>query len=240
MSHHHTPHLLATRILIQGLRLLEIAEELKIMDPTLDVSDIVQLATDLGTISKEVGALQAQGSGTDPTAIAAAKESQLAADQIAMNNALAPAKATVQELLDMLTAPAPQPQPVPSVAPSTLSVSAEPLSTASAAPDPLSNVDQPGPTDPNASPDPQATSLNVSPLSITGSVGSPLSVPFTVDGGVAPYSFTGFPPGGLSLSSTGTLSGTPSMAISDSFTMTVKDSSSEPINQSVSVSVSIQ
>lgn len=67
----------------------------------------------------------------------------------------------------------------------------------------------------------------------TAGQGVPYSVPFTASGGVAPYSFahevvTGALPPGLTLSSTGVLSGTPTTVGSYTFGIRVTDSSTGP------------
>lgn len=75
-----------------------------------------------------------------------------------------------------------------------------------------------------------APSLSVSPGSIpSGTAGTAYSQTVTATGGNAPYSFaitSGTLPAGLSFSSTGTLSGTPTVAGSFNFTVTATDSTS--------------
>ncbi|MDX8534107.1 putative Ig domain-containing protein [Mesorhizobium sp. VK25A] len=73
-------------------------------------------------------------------------------------------------------------------------------------------------------------SLTLSPAAIpSGTAGTVYSQPVTASGGNAPYTFAvtaGTLPAGLSFSSTGTLSGTPTVAGSFSFTVTASDSTS--------------
>jgi large repetitive protein len=240
---------------LQRLRRFITEELIPSMPPTLDTSALTQLATDLGTIETEVTTLQSAGSGAgdDSAAIAAAQESQLAVDQEALSAALAPITASVQALLTQLQTKSGTGTGTTSTLGS-LSLSA---STLSLAPNPLASVTgledgdepfvEPPAMLPNSNDPPmpanalgqKSGALTISPLSITGSVGSPLGTQFTVDGGVAPFVFSGSPPGGLSLSSAGFLTGTASRPITDSFTMTVKDSDTIPLSQTVGVSLSI-
>src|SRR5439155_24039260 len=75
--------------------------------------------------------------------------------------------------------------------------------------------------------------INPAPLTITttsplsrGVFGTPYSQTLAASGGVPPYRWSGSAPAGLSLSTSGVISGVPSAAANFSFTATVSDSSS--------------
>lgn len=73
-----------------------------------------------------------------------------------------------------------------------------------------------------------------------GTVGASYSASVSAAGGTPPYTFTvssGSLPGGLTLSATGTISGTPTTAGTYTFTVTVTDANSLTASQSYSVSV---
>src|SRR5207245_9435345 len=87
---------------------------------------------------------------------------------------------------------------------------------------------------------------SVSPLQITssqlpgGTVSSAYSATLSASGGTPPYSWSvssGTVPTGLSLSSSGTLSGTPTVAGSFPFTVAVKDAASASASASLSINV---
>ncbi|MEI9851083.1 MAG: putative Ig domain-containing protein [Sphingomonas sp.] len=105
-------------------------------------------------------------------------------------------------------------------------------------------------TDSSAAPGPYSGSVNLTMKpedavrfdpggAIGGTVGVPYSKQFTVNGGVAPYTFSADPatvPAGLTFSSSGLLSGTPTTAGTKSLRMTAVDSSGSPGPYSASVS----
>ena len=72
----------------------------------------------------------------------------------------------------------------------------------------------------------------------SGTVGTALSATFTASGGVPPYTWsaTGLP-AGLSLSTGGVLSGTPTAPGTPSFTVAVKDNAGNSANQSVKLNI---
>src|SRR5207245_337512 len=87
---------------------------------------------------------------------------------------------------------------------------------------------------------------SVSPLQITssqlpgGTVSSAYSATLSASGGTSPYSWSvssGTLPTGLSLSSSGTLSGTPTVAGSFPFTMAVKDAATASASATLSINV---
>src|SRR5438876_162217 len=89
-------------------------------------------------------------------------------------------------------------------------------------------------------------SASIPPLQITGSqlpdgtVGSAYSATLNASGGTSPYSWSvssGTLPTGLSLSSSGTLSGTPTVAGAFPFTVAVKDAASGSASASLSINV---
>ncbi|MES2660864.1 MAG: putative Ig domain-containing protein [Verrucomicrobiota bacterium] len=80
---------------------------------------------------------------------------------------------------------------------------------------------------------------SVSPLA-GGTVGTALSRTLTATGGTSPYTWTvttGSPPTGLSLSSGGVLSGTPTVAATFTFTARVTDNASATASKSFSVTI---
>jgi hypothetical protein len=83
--------------------------------------------------------------------------------------------------------------------------------------------------------------ITVSPSSLpNGTVGSAYSATVSASGGTAPYSYavtTGALPGGLSLSSGGALSGTPTASGTFNFTVTATDSTSQTGSQAYTVTV---
>lgn len=86
-----------------------------------------------------------------------------------------------------------------------------------------------------------ANSLVVSPVALpTPNIGVAYSQALSTSGGTAPYSYSiaggAFPPG-LSLSSTGTISGTPTQSGSHSFSVAVSDSDGQSVNKSYSVNI---
>src|SRR5271165_3491847 len=75
-----------------------------------------------------------------------------------------------------------------------------------------------------------------------GTVSTAYSAPLSASGGTAPYTWsiiTGSLPSGLSLSSTGMISGMPTTAGSSTFTLQVTDSASTPASASASLSITI-
>src|SRR5438477_33549 len=89
-------------------------------------------------------------------------------------------------------------------------------------------------------------SASIPPLQITGSqlpdgtVGSAYSATLNASGGSTPYSWSvssGTLPTGLSLSSTGTISGTPTVAGAFPFTVAVKDAASASASANLSINV---
>ncbi len=85
----------------------------------------------------------------------------------------------------------------------------------------------------------QLTITTSSPLP-TGTIGSAYSLPLTATGGTAPYSWSitaGALPVGLSLSTSGTLSGTPTTAGTANFTIQVQDSTSKTGSTAFSLAV---
>ncbi len=85
--------------------------------------------------------------------------------------------------------------------------------------------------------------LSISTNSLSGgTVGSPYSATFAGAGGLPPYYWSisgGTPPGGLTLSSSGTLSGTPSAAGTFSFSVKVADTSSHALTTSTNFTLVI-
>jgi len=72
--------------------------------------------------------------------------------------------------------------------------------------------------------------INTSTLA-NGTVGSSYSAALTATGGTSPYKWSlasGSLPAGLALSTSGTISGTPTAAVASSFAVTVKDSAASP------------
>ena len=85
----------------------------------------------------------------------------------------------------------------------------------------------------------QISTLGISPSSIPrGSVGVPYSQKFTATGGVSPFTWTatGLPPG-LTMFSTGTLSGTPSAQFNGMITVTVTDNTHASTNATFQLSI---
>ena len=88
--------------------------------------------------------------------------------------------------------------------------------------------------------------VNALPLSITttspinaGGVGIPYSKTFTATGGVSPYTWTASSlPAGLTMSATGVLSGTPTVATTNTFFVTVTDSASTSVNGTFTLVIS--
>jgi len=87
----------------------------------------------------------------------------------------------------------------------------------------------------------ETISLNITSSSLpAGTVGSSYSQSLTSSGGTAPYSwalFSGSLPAGLSLSSSGVISGTPSNASTKTFTVRVNDSSSQYSSTTLSITI---
>ena len=84
-----------------------------------------------------------------------------------------------------------------------------------------------------------AVSISTSALP-SGTVGAVYGATITALGGQVPYSFavtSGSLPAGLTLSSTGSVSGAPTVAGSSSFTVTVSDAQSHAASQSFSISI---
>jgi hypothetical protein len=85
--------------------------------------------------------------------------------------------------------------------------------------------------------------IAISTTSLTsGSVGVPYSASLTAIGGVPPYTWTvtsGTLPGGLSLSTSGVISGTPTTQETQTFTVQAADSQSTPATASASLSLTI-
>lgn len=81
----------------------------------------------------------------------------------------------------------------------------------------------------------------ITPATVSGlQVGVPYSVTFEAAGGTGPYSYSltsGSIPAGMSLSSTGALSGTPTAAGPFNFTLTVTDATAGTLSQSYSATV---
>src|SRR5207247_1564118 len=87
----------------------------------------------------------------------------------------------------------------------------------------------------NASKSPSITTASPLP---GGSLTAPFSLAFAESGGTAPFSWAqtaGTPPGGLSLSAAGVLSGTPTAAGVFSFTVQVTDAAGVPATRDVSL-----
>jgi endoglucanase len=86
-----------------------------------------------------------------------------------------------------------------------------------------------------------APALSISTLALAnGTVGSAYSQTFTATGGSGPYSWSlasGILPAGLTLSSAGILSGTPTAVVTSSFTLQVKDATSVTITRAYSLAV---
>jgi uncharacterized repeat protein (TIGR03803 family) len=91
--------------------------------------------------------------------------------------------------------------------------------------------------------------FQISPLQITttslpaGTVNSPYSATLSVSGGVPPYSWSvigGSLPSGLTLSTSGVISGTPTAAGTFSFTVQVRDSESPPATAIAPLSITIR
>lgn len=83
-------------------------------------------------------------------------------------------------------------------------------------------------------------SVNFSPTTISAlTVGRPVNIQFTGSNGTSPYSFshTGNLPAGLTLNSSGLLSGTPTTAASYSFNVTVTDGQSNTASNGFNVTV---
>lgn len=85
------------------------------------------------------------------------------------------------------------------------------------------------------------TTLTFSPTSLSsGTVGSAYSKTITASGGTSPYTFaktSGTLPAGLALSSSGTLSGTPTTATTYSFTITATDNAGNSGSQAYSLTI---
>ncbi len=71
----------------------------------------------------------------------------------------------------------------------------------------------------------------------SGTLGAAYSASLTAGGGVAPYTFSGTAPAGLTLSSAGVLSGTPTTVGTSSFTATVSDSGGSKASAMLSLTV---
>ncbi|HUB33471.1 MAG TPA: putative Ig domain-containing protein, partial [Bryobacteraceae bacterium] len=86
-----------------------------------------------------------------------------------------------------------------------------------------------------------AATLTVSPTSLSdGTVGTAYSQGLSAAGGTAPYTFSvssGSLPGGLSLSSSGSITGTPSAAGTFNFTVSVSDTKSDTGSQALQITV---
>jgi hypothetical protein len=81
------------------------------------------------------------------------------------------------------------------------------------------------------------TTSGTLPVGVVSSVYGPVTISAT--GGTAPYMWSGTPPAGLSLSSAGVLSGTPTAAGTTSFTIQAKDSASTPQTATLSATLTI-
>ncbi|HUB34355.1 MAG TPA: putative Ig domain-containing protein, partial [Bryobacteraceae bacterium] len=103
-------------------------------------------------------------------------------------------------------------------------------------------------TDSSKSTDSKGLSITVNypPLTVTtssltnGTVGTAYSASLTASGGSGGYSWSvtsGSLPGGLSLNSSGTISGTPTTAATSNFTVTVTDSSKSTTSQALSITI---
>src|SRR5579862_5627381 len=89
----------------------------------------------------------------------------------------------------------------------------------------------------SAAPVPAALAISTTTLP-AGTVGTAYSANLAATGGVSPYTWSASGlPGGLSISSSGTISGTPTTAGSFSATVTVKDSSGTTTSSSLSLTV---
>lgn len=86
-----------------------------------------------------------------------------------------------------------------------------------------------------------AIALALSPTALpNGTVGTAYSQTITTSGGTSPYTYTttaGALPTGLSLSSSGVISGTPTMPATSNFTITATDNASHTGNRAYSVTV---
>jgi len=86
-------------------------------------------------------------------------------------------------------------------------------------------------------PVPALTVTTTSPLP-SGTVGSAYSQSLSASGGSPPYRWTGSPPIGLTLASSGSIIGTPSTAGSFNFTATVTDSASRTASRNFAITIS--
>jgi Putative Ig domain len=88
------------------------------------------------------------------------------------------------------------------------------------------------------------TALTVSPTTLpNGTVGTAYSQTITATGGTSPYTFAvsgGTLPAGLTLTSGGVLSGTPTIAATSSFTIKATDTASNTGSQAYSVTIGVQ
>ena len=83
---------------------------------------------------------------------------------------------------------------------------------------------------------PRLTITTTSPLQ-SGTVGSSYSRTLAASGGTPPYRWSGSAPAGLSLSTSGSIAGTPNAAGSFSFTATVTDNNSATANRSFALTI---
>lgn len=92
----------------------------------------------------------------------------------------------------------------------------------------------------------QALTITINPALVvtttmlpSGGIGTAYSATLNASGGVPPYTWTGTPPFGLSLSSSGQISGTPTSGGTASFTAQVKDAANNTANSpSLSITIS--
>jgi CSLREA domain-containing protein len=97
-------------------------------------------------------------------------------------------------------------------------------------------------TSPTAGFDVTSLTLTLSPTLPNAAMGMPYSQTISASDGTAPYSYSisaGAPPAGLSLSTSGVLSGTPTAAGSFSFTVTATESSNSSITGSQSYTLAV-
>ncbi|MEW6731971.1 MAG: SBBP repeat-containing protein [Acidobacteriota bacterium] len=84
--------------------------------------------------------------------------------------------------------------------------------------------------------------VTISPITLpSGTIGSSYNQTLTASGGASPFTFTiasGMLPGGLSLSTAGVISGTPTAVGTFNFTVTAMDSNGCPGSQSLSIQIS--
>jgi thermitase len=88
-------------------------------------------------------------------------------------------------------------------------------------------------------PPPSAPSISTASLP-GGTVGTPYSASLAASGGTTPYTWSlasGTPPAGITLSSAGTLSGTPTTAGSATFTVRVTDANNQTATKTLSITI---